>query len=318
MTYDSPMTIADIGVDAPSVRTVYAPRERVNLRATLRTLVRGPYDPCARIDSAGFWRTTSTPDGPATTLLRDGPEGIAVEAWGPGAEWAIDGVPELLGAADDWGTLDVSAHPVLRDMRRRASGLRLARTRRVFDVLVPAVIEQRVTSVEAYRSWARLVRRFGTPAPGPAPDGLAVCPDAETWRRIPSWEWHRAGVDPRRSQVIVEAARVAVGLERTAAEPAGASVAAKLRTVRGIGVWTAAETMQRSHGDPDAVSVGDYHLPATVGYTLTGSVVDDDGMLELLEPWRGQRQRVVRLIESYGSAPPRRGPRSTIPDHRGR
>jgi 3-methyladenine DNA glycosylase/8-oxoguanine DNA glycosylase len=81
-------------------------------------------------------------------------------------------------------------------------------------------------------------------------------------------------------------------------------------------VWTAAEVTSRAHGNPDAVSVGDYHLAATVGTALTGSPVDDDGMLELLAPWEGQRQRVVRLILASGVRKPRHGPRITIQDHR--
>jgi 3-methyladenine DNA glycosylase/8-oxoguanine DNA glycosylase len=145
---------------------------------------------------------------------------------------------------------------------------------------------------------------------------MRVCPSAETWRHIPSWEWHRAGVDPRRSRAIVEAARVAAGLERTTEIDDGVEVARRLRSVPGIGVWTAAEIAQRAHGDADAISVGDYHLSSIVGFALTGRAVDDDGMLELLAPWAGQRQRVVRLIELSGVMPPRRGPRATITDHR--
>jgi 3-methyladenine DNA glycosylase/8-oxoguanine DNA glycosylase len=302
--------------------TTYSPREAVNLRATLRMLGRGPFDPVTQWTSSGFWRGMTTPDGPATLRLtqRTGTfAGFDGMAWGPGAEWAIAGVPELLGEGDDWDGLDVKGHPILRDVQRRMRGLRLTRTRRVFDVLAPAVIEQRVTGVEAYRSWARLARRHGVSAPGPVPDGLRIPPDADTLRHIPSWEWHRIGVDPRRSRVIVEAARVADGLERTVGLGRGGSeVASRLRTVLGIGAWTAAEIAQRAHGDPDAVSVGDYNLPGLVGYVLIGRTVDDDGMLDLLEPWAGQRQRVVRLIESSGIGPPRRAPRSTIPDHRGR
>ena len=74
--------------------------------------------------------------------------------------------------------------------------------------------------------------------------------------------------------------------------------------------------MQRAHGDPDSPSVGDYHLASFVGCALTGSPVDDDGMLELLAPWVGQRQRVVRLLAASGFTVPRRGPRITIHDHR--
>ncbi|HEY5223002.1 MAG TPA: DNA-3-methyladenine glycosylase 2 family protein [Microbacteriaceae bacterium] len=308
-------------VAAAPLHCSYTPREPVGLRLTLGILGRGPHDPTTQWDAAGLWRTFLTPLGAATLRLTQTRFGVDATAWGPGAQWALDGLPDLLGASDDWSGLDVSAHPLLAQARRRAVGLRLTRTRRVFEALAPAVIEQRVTSLEAYRSWARLVRAHGTAAPGPAPDGMRVAPSAEVWRRIPSWEWHRTGVDPRRSRALVTAAGVATGLERTAernggAVLSGAVVAARLCSVSGIGVWTAAETAQRAHGDPDAISVGDYHLASIVGYALTGSATDDDGMLELLNPWAGQRQRVVRLIGVSGVMPPRRGPRATITDHR--
>ena len=268
-----------------------------------------------------MWRTFRTPEGPATLHLVQRSDGVDATAWGPGAEWAIDGVPQLLGADDDWGALDVGRHPFLVDVLRRNHGLRLPRTRRVIEALVPAIIEQKVTSLEAYREWAAVVRRFGETAPGVAegvaPRELRVCPSAETLRHIPSWEWHRIGVDPTRSRTIVLAMRVAASLERVI-ENEGADAAAKLRTVSGIGVWTAAETLQRSHGDPDQISVGDYGLASIVGFALTGSKTDDDGMLDLLQPWTGQRQRVVRLILASGRMPERHGPRATITDHRWR
>jgi 3-methyladenine DNA glycosylase/8-oxoguanine DNA glycosylase len=188
----------------------------------------------------------------------------------------------------------------------------------VLESLVAAIIEQKVTSVEAWRAWRQLILAFGEPAPGPAPERMRVFPAPAAWRMIPSWRWHRAGVDPRRSRTVLAAASVASGLERTLALGAGGSlVLSKLRSVPGVGPWTAAETSQRAHGDVDSVSVGDYHLPATVGWALIGKPVDDDGMLELLEPWAGQRQRVMRLIEASGFRPPRFGPRMTIQDHRG-
>jgi 3-methyladenine DNA glycosylase/8-oxoguanine DNA glycosylase len=300
------------------LRTRYAPAAAVDLRQTLGPLGRGQHDPTTKWDAAGLWRTFLTPDGAATMRLTQSEAGIDAAAWGPGAEWAIAGVPQLLGADDDWSDLDVSAYPLLVDVRRRTTGMWLMRTRRVFEALVPAVLEQKVTSLEAYRSWARLVLAHGTPAPGPAPDGLTVCPSAEVWRHIPSWEWHRTGVDPRRSRAVVEASRVASALERTAELPDSDTPSRRLRTVNGIGIWTAAEIAQRAFGDPDAISIGDYHLASIVGYALTGMKTDDDGMLELLAPWEGQRQRVVRLILASGVMPPRRGPRATITDHRWR
>jgi 3-methyladenine DNA glycosylase/8-oxoguanine DNA glycosylase len=90
----------------------------------------------------------------------------------------------------------------------------------------------------------------------------------------------------------------------------------RLSAVPGIGVWTAAEVAQRALGDGDAVSVGDFHLSAFVGWALAGRPLDDDGMVELLERWRPHRYRVVRLLECSGVTKPRFGPRMTVQDHR--
>ena len=95
-----------------------------------------------------------------------------------------------------------------------------------------------------------------------------------------------------------------------------ADALARLRVVPGIGVWTAAEVAQRALGDADALSVGDYHLSAYVGWSLAGRPLDDAGMVELLEPWRPHRYRVVRLLECSGVRKPRFGPRMTVQDHR--
>lgn len=297
------------------LESTYAPREPVDLRSTLAPIGRGPFDPTFRWEGRDAWLTMRTASGPATLRLRQG-DGIVATAWGAGAESAIDSVPALCGEGDDWSALDLQGLPLLHETRRRMPGLRLARTNRLLAALVPAILEQKVTSVEALRSWRRLVTKFGDAAPGPAPMGMRVIPSAETWKRIPSWEWHLAGVGPQRSATVVRAASVAVSLERTVELPA-VEAARRVRSVSGIGVWTAAETLQRTHGDPDRVSVGDYHLAAFVGWALVGAPVDDDGMLQLLEPWAGHRQRVVRLLLASGFRAPRFGPKATIQDHRG-
>jgi 3-methyladenine DNA glycosylase/8-oxoguanine DNA glycosylase len=144
---------------------------------------------------------------------------------------------------------------------------------------------------------------------------MRVCPPPPVWVRIPSWEWHRAGVEGVRARTIMAAARLAGRLEQVV-DLAPAQADRRLRSIPGIGPWTSAEIRQRAAGDADAVSVGDYHLPSLVGWTLAGRITDDDGMLELLAPYAGHRYRVTRLIELGGSAPPRRGPRMPIRDYR--
>ncbi|MBE1533809.1 DNA-3-methyladenine glycosylase family protein [Actinomadura algeriensis] len=274
--------------------------------ATLAPHARGPYDPAFQVRDGFVWRASFTPDGPGTLRLRKVGDVVRADAWGPGAEWLLDGVPALLGADDSPETF-VPVHDVLRERVRRRAGFRVGRTRRVFEALVPAVMEQKVLGQEAWRAWGYLVRRFGRPAPG-AP-WLRVPPPPAVWARIPSWEWHKAGLEAVRARTIIGAARVAGRLED---DPG----VARLTSLPGIGVWTAAEVRQRAVGDPDAVSVGDYNLPGVVGWALAGRKVDDAGMLELLEPYRGHRYRVTRLLEGSGARPPRRGPRLAMRDYR--
>jgi 3-methyladenine DNA glycosylase/8-oxoguanine DNA glycosylase len=220
----------------------------------------------------------------------------------------------MLGAADEQAGFS-PGHPVLRRMHIRHAGLRVGRTGQVMEALVPAILEQKVLGIEAHRAWRTLMFRFGAPAPGPAPRGMRVFPTPRTWARIPSWEWHRSGAEAVRARTIAAAARVAGRLEETVTLSA-AEASRRLQTLPGIGVWTAAEVLQRSHGDPDAVSVGDANLPGLVGWALAGRVVDDAGMLELLAPYAGHRYRVTRLVELSGARPPRRGPRLPVRDYR--
>ncbi|MGW7318844.1 DNA-3-methyladenine glycosylase family protein [Streptomyces sp. NPDC054854] len=286
---------------------IWASGAPLDLGLTLGPLRRGPADPTFRTTPDGsVWRATRTPEGPATLRVALRGEAVDAEAWGPGADWVLARLPELLGAGDDPAAF-VPRHRLLHASHRRRPGLRLTRTGLVLESLVPTVLEQKVTADEAYRAWRRLVRQHGVPAPGPL--DMYVMPDARTWALIPSWDWHRAGVDAKRSATIVRAARVAARLEEAAAMELP-EAARRLEAVPGIGPWTSAETLQRSNGAPDAVTTGDLHLPGIVGYALTGDRDADDAvMLELLAPYAGQRHRAARLILLAGRTPPRRTPR---------
>ena len=300
----------------PDAATTWRPQLPVDVRRTLAPLRRGAGDPTHRVTPDGaVWRTTLAETGPASyRLTQRGLHEVRCEAWGPGADAVVAGLPDLLGGRDDPAGF-APRHPLLIEAAARHPGLRVPRTARVVEALVPAVLEQKVTGQEAQASFRRLVLRFGTPAPGPAPDGMRVPPSPRTWRRIPSWEWHRAGVDPNRSRTVCAAMPYAARLEQ-AVGMAPEDAARRLSALPGIGVWTVAEVAQRALGDADALSVGDYHLSAYVGWALAGTPLDDAGMVELLEPWRPHRYRVVRLLECSGFRKPRFGPRLTIQDHR--
>ena len=300
----------------PSVSTVWRPHLPVDVARTLRPLRRGAGDPTYRTTPDGaLWRTTRLPSGAATVrLVQRGLHEVECTAWGPGAAEAVASLPDLLGARDDPAGFD-PRHPLLSDAHARHPGVRVPRSGRVLEALLPAVLEQKVTGKEAFAAFRTLVRRFGEPAPGPAPEGMVVPPCAATWRLVPSWEWHRAGVDPKRMRTALACAQVAGRLEECVGMPPG-EAERRLRAVPGIGAWTAAEVGQRALGDADALSVGDYHLSAYVGWALVGRPLDDDDMVELLEDWRPHRHRVVLLIQASGFSKPRFGPRMTVQDHR--
>lgn len=290
----------------------------VDLVRTLVALRHGPHDPSFRVVDGEVWRTTRRASGTATLRLRQTDrDEVEAWAWGDAADEALAAVPALLGEHDDLAGFDPPPG-VVRDAWRRTAGARLGRSGLVLESLVPVVLEQRVIVRTAHDAWAWLLHRHGDPAPGPVPVGLRVPPTRETWAAMPTWEFHRAGVDPARARTVVAAARLASRLEPATSLPP-AEALSRLQLVPGVGPWTAAKVAQRAFGDADAVHVGDLHLPAQVGWALTGRRTDDAGMLELLEPYRPHRWRVVHHLLAAGvAAAPRRGPRLPVEDHRRR
>ena len=279
----------------------------VDLRLTLLPVRRGRLDPTLRLTPGEAWRATRTPEGPATTRLVARGDTVDVQAWGPGADWALDAAPALVGALDDDRGF-TPQDPVVEGLRHRLPGLRLCRTGAVFESIVPSILEQKVIGHEARRSYAALVRRLGEPAPGPLP-GLLLPPAPDVLARTPSWVFHRCNVERKRADTIRLAASYTSRLEEAATLPLPEAYA-RLTVLPGVGQWTAAEVGMVAFGDGDAVSLGDYHLPHHVAWALAGEPrADDARMLELLEPYRGHRGRVIRLILAGGPAPPRYGPR---------
>ena len=281
----------------------------LDLELTLGPLRRGPSDPTIRFESDGVWRAARTPDGPATVRLQPGGNRLVADGWGAGARWLIGRVPSLVGF-DDKPESFKPANRLLWDLHRHHPGLRLGRTGLVFEALLPTILEQKVPSVEAYASYARLVHAFGETAPGHA--GLMLSPSPQRLAATPYWEVHRLGIERRRFAVIQLAASRAARLETTSTlEPSEAR--RRLMTLPGIGPWSAAEVSAVAYGDRDVVSLGDYHLPHQVAWGLAGEVRGTEArMLELLEPYRGHRARVIRLLTLGGIQAPRFGPRMRL------
>lgn len=297
------------------VRLPYRPM----VAAIFGGLRRGAHDPTHRRLGSDWLRAARTPEGPVLLRVAPTADGVQGRAWGAGAEWALEQLPSLLGDDDDPTTFR-PRHPVLEEAVHRFPALRLGSTGLMFEAVAPSIIEQKVTGLEAYGAFRRLVIRYGDPAPGPSQQpgsaayGMRVPPEPRTWARIPSWQYLQLGVESDRSRTLVGAARRGSAIERLAERDVTA-VDRGLRSLPGIGAWTSAEVRQRTHGDADAWSIGDYHVAKDITWALTGEVLDDDACTEILQPYRGHRYRVQVLLGLMGLRRPRRAPRMMLPTH---
>ncbi|SEO47576.1 DNA-3-methyladenine glycosylase family protein [Actinacidiphila rubida] len=297
-------------MEVPPDRSLrWQPGFPVDAKLTLKILQRGRRDPTHRQEPDGtLWRTALTSSGPVTCRIRQHRlDDLDVDAWGPGSGELIGNIRAELGEQDRPEDFR-PAHPVLARAWSRLPGLRVPRTGRLFEALVPAVLEQRVVGLDAQAAWARLVGAHGTRPPGPAPETMRVPPTPPAWAKIPSWEWRRAGVDLHRSATVITAARHAAKLDRAAADPARAYDL--MSALPGVGVWTAAQVGHRALGDADALPLGDFHLGRMTGMALLGRPLADEEIESFYLAWRPHRYRVVRTIELTSGLAPRRSHRA--------
>lgn len=269
----------------------------------------GPKDPTTRLGDDEVWRAMRTPLGGATLHLRRVDGGADASASGPGAAWALEHAAAFAGAEDTPHDYKPE-HPLLRELHRHFNSVRFPKTGTVLDSLIPAIAEQKVTSTEAFEAWRGLVFAFGERAPGDA--RLCLPPDPAAVAAAPYFHAHRFGLERRRADVV-RAACARAGRMEEAATMSPADARARLQAIPGVGPWTAAEVTRASHGDADAVSVGDLHLPHLVAYALAGEARGtDERMLALLASETGHRGRAIRYLELSGLRAPRFGPRHRI------
>jgi len=297
------------GVSSAAVRRL-TPPARYHFGASVGPLLVPKHDPCGRFGGDDFWLAARTPEGPATLhLARAGGE-IVATGYGPAAGWIVDRADAIAGLRDDLtGFPELAArHPLVQRLAKTFSGVRMPATGLVFHRLLRAVLEQKVSGVEAHRAYRKICRHFGEPAPGPA--DLVLPPDPDAIAGTSYWVFHPFGVEQRRTQALQRVALIAGRLERCTGS---ADATRRLVAVSGIGPWTAAEVVRTVYGDADAVSVGDLHIPNSVAWALAGEPRGTDArMLELLEPFRGHRGRVCDLLAHGGIGAPRFGHRMPI------
>lgn len=282
----------------------------IDVALTLLPFRTGPFDPTFATEGTTVWRSVRTVDGAASVRVHASSRTtIEAAAWGPGRHAALERLPAMLGFEDDDRGF-VAHHEVVRRAQRRFCGVRLGRGGSLVDTVVRVVLEQKVTSREAHRSWAALVHRYGDSAPGPA--GLRLAPPPDLLAELPYTAWHPLGVERRRADTIRRLCRRETRIRQLEAETPG-EARRVLEHFPGVGPWTSNSATLLSHGDADAVVVGDYHIPHIVAFTLTGARRgSDEEMLRHLEPYRGQRARALRLLLLGGARPPRRAPRAPL------
>jgi len=260
-------------------------------------------DPSSVIEDNELWLAVRTPAGIGTIhVVVDGAE-ARVEAFGDAAELLLERASALVGERDRPEPIDFPDR--IRDKARLVTGLRLVKLPCIMQFLLVFIVQQRVVGREASRSLRYLINKYGEDAPGPVP--LRVPPKWEVLRHLGDGAFGAAGIDRKRAMTIREVALLHRRIESKwdeSPEDAGAW----LRKIRGIGPWTEGLVRGIVLGDADAVPVGDYHLPNSIAYALAGEPrANDDRMLELLEPYRPQRWRMMRILGEIGGHAPRYG-----------
>lgn len=285
----------------------------IDLPRTLGWYRHGRVDPTTRLDAWSFVHACWTPDGPAEVRLDWSRGELAVAGWGPGAEWAMRSAVAMTGA-DRRPPVVPDIHPLVTLAAHRWQGVRTGASGDLYGALLPTILEQRITSGEAKRQWAALCRELGDRAPGP--HGLLLPPRPDRLAGRPAWWFHPLGIEAKRARAVVEVGRIADRLWDWVQLPVD-ELATMLARVRGIGPWTVGSVLGPVRGDDDAVAVGDYHIPNMVAFNLAGEPrADDARMLSLLEPFRGVRGRVIRLLGMAGRRAPAFGPhRRILPMH---
>ncbi len=254
-----------------------------------------------------------TPEGPASLHLRIRRGEVEAQAWGDGREWLLAAVPAYVGLDDRPPQLGGA----LAHFEARHPGLRCTRALNLFDVIVNHVIRQRVAWRDAVATQLAITRAHALPAPGPLALVLPLAP--AQWQTLGAADLAAFGLERKRASTLLG---VAARAERIVGWAAlgNQEFGRRLELLPGIGPWTRASVQAVGLADPDAVPVGDYELPSMVSHALAGEPrADDARMLELLEPWRGHRYRVIRLLHAAGMTAPRFGPRKrgTEPGKRG-
>jgi 3-methyladenine DNA glycosylase/8-oxoguanine DNA glycosylase len=268
---------------------------------TLRFSRFGIGDPTTRLTNNTFNQARWYPSGPATLRLTLRQDTIELDAFGPGARDAAGSATRLLGITDIPPQL--IGHSAAERISQMHRGIRLSRCASFSAQLVTVILQQRIEWQQAARQWRRLCKAAGDPAPC---GDLTLPPSFERLRDLTLLEFRKLNISEQQAKTIKEVGRIWKRIDGWA-ETSTQELRTRLSYVPGIGPWTTEMTLALYWAEADAVPLGDYALPHTVAYALTGRHRSDDKeMLDLLEPYRPHRGRLVRWIMGSNIAPPRR------------
>jgi len=255
----------------------------------------GPYDPTTDLTDDRFCKAFFYRGQPAAIeVVRDG-AALAVKAYGEDAEELAAEAAAGLRQEDGYAEFATADTGVLR-LHRMLPGLRVVRVPWLYDMTCSAILQQRIRTVDAMRDWRRITQRYGANAPL----GLWAFPTAEVLVAVPQFELERMGIDAKRAKALL---RFAKEMRFVSLRPGMdfEQLRQTLLRVVGIGPWTTETVMGYGAGDTDAAIPGDLHLPRIVCYALAGEMRGtDERMMELLEPFRGHRFRIIRLLYAAG------------------
>ena len=251
----------------------------------------GPYDPTADLSEDCFRKAFCYQGEPAAVQVCRSGDSLEVSALGCDPDALLEETLAGLEQDDCYATFATDDSGVFR-LHRKNPGLRLLRVPWLYDVTCSAILQQRIRTVDAMRDWRRITLRYGSHAPL----GLRAFPPAEVLAGVPQFELERMGIDAKRAKALL---RFAKEMQFVSLRPGVgfAQLRQTLLRVHGIGPWTTETVMGYGAGDTDAAIPGDLHLPHLVCYALAGETEgSDERMMELLEPFRGHRFRIIRLL----------------------
>lgn len=299
----------------PSPKTVPASRTHellvvapYRLDLTVSALRRLPSNLVDVYTADGRYLRASNDDGSCTITSVTQPHDEALSVRVEGAanpERALARVRRMLGTDRDLTVFYKQAMHIswLAPLAHRMRGLKPPRYPSLWEACVNAIVFQQISLHAASSIMHRLIEALGDRT---VYDGipLAVFPGIEQFLRAPDAALRAAGLSAGKLSTLQRAARAIVSDELNEANLQAQStedVASMLRTIQGIGPWTAAVILLRGLGRLDAFPANDSGVAANLLF-VSGTKLDASSIADTLGAQRGMLyfNLLLARLESRG------------------